>query len=276
MTLAEALAAWRAHNVQWGLSAAETAARLAQVWKDVLGPGRSVRSLKTGDVERLARVRDDGARAGSSLLQERGYFRRFLLWARAHGQIEQDPTLTWTVRAEEPDTGYYQILSREGEEKLLAASPEWLRRFIVVALGTGLREGTIRQLRWEWISVVEGATWVGVPAGAMKKHRAHRMPLRPDVVAAMGPRGTTGLVFPALPAAPVVWRAFKRAAAQAGLDPRLKPHDLRRTFATRLLERGVPITVVMRLGAWKESSVVFQHYASQHMDEQAAAALRGQ
>lgn len=271
MTLNEALLRWRGANTHWSDSAQEAAARLSAVWKEVFGSDTLVAGVRPVHVEELARVRDDGTRAGATLKHERGYLRAFFKWARAHGLTAIDPTVTWQVKVSPPPAEYYRVLLPDEERELLAVAPAWLGRFVVVAVGTGLREGTIRQMRWEWIVEKEGAAWVNVPAEAMKKGRPHRMPLRAEVRAALGERGT-GLVFD-LPAGPRLWYELQKAARKAGIAPGLKVHDLRRTFASRLLDRGVPIETVMRLGAWSSSSTMFQHYIAQMDDQRALEAL---
>jgi len=49
-------------------------------------------------------------------------------------------------------------------------------------------------------------------------------------------------------------------------------HELRRTFATRLRDRGVPLEDVQRLGRWSSPQVLLQLYAATDEDRLRAAA----
>ncbi|MFH1758104.1 MAG: tyrosine-type recombinase/integrase [Pseudomonadota bacterium] len=55
---------------------------------------------------------------------------------------------------------------------------------------------------------------------------------------------------------------FYSAAKKAGLK-HLRFHDLRHTFATRLVQAGVDIYTVQKLGRWKNISMVMR-YAHHH------------
>jgi site-specific recombinase XerD len=54
-------------------------------------------------------------------------------------------------------------------------------------------------------------------------------------------------------------RAFYSAAKRSGLSD-FRWHDLRHTFATRLVQAGVDLYTVQKLGRWKETKMV-QRYA---------------
>ena len=53
-------------------------------------------------------------------------------------------------------------------------------------------------------------------------------------------------------------RAFYLARKRAGILP-LRFHDLRHTFATRLVQAGVDIYTVQKLGRWKNISMVMRY-----------------
>jgi integrase len=61
---------------------------------------------------------------------------------------------------------------------------------------------------------------------------------------------------------------FGRLLASAGVPDRTpdgrprKLRELRRTFATRLRDAGVPLEDVQRLGRWASAQVLLAHYAA--------------
>ena len=60
----------------------------------------------------------------------------------------------------------------------------------------------------------------------------------------------------------VNYRSFKPLLKKAGV-PAIRFHDLRHTFATRLVQAGVDLYTVQKLGRWKTISMVMR-YAHHH------------
>lgn len=54
-------------------------------------------------------------------------------------------------------------------------------------------------------------------------------------------------------------RAFHEASRRAGLSEVLRFHDLRHTWATRLIQAGVDLYTVQKLGRWKTISMVMRY-----------------
>ena len=52
--------------------------------------------------------------------------------------------------------GLRNFFTEEQMEKIVNASPEWLRPMILTAYYTGLREGELLGLRWEWVDLNDG------------------------------------------------------------------------------------------------------------------------
>lgn len=64
-------------------------------------------------------------------------------------------------------------------------------------------------------------------------------------------------------------RVFKRRAAQAGLDPKLHPHDMRHAFATDLVEGGADLRSVQEMlgHASLSTTQVYTHLSLRHMKD---------
>lgn len=63
------------------------------------------------------------------------------------------------------------------------------------------------------------------------------------------------------------WRRVKEAAARAGLDPALSPHDLRHSFATHLLAGGADLRAVQEMlgHASIRTTEIYTHLDAEHV-----------
>lgn len=67
-------------------------------------------------------------------------------------------------------------------------------------------------------------------------------------------------------------RDLKRVANRVRVDPkRAKLHSFRRTGATRLLQKGVPLQEVMALGGWRDLASVQRYMGLMNHDRRLAA-----
>ena len=154
-------------------------------------------------------------------------------------------------------------LTPEEEQRLLAASPPWLQEIIVFALHTGLRRGEILTLQWSHVDLSRHTLTIleqkngardtlPVNATAMEVLQA-RAAVRTNSTEAVfvneagHPREARNLL-----------RAFYPAMRRAGIT-RFRFHDLRHTFATRLIQAGVDVYTVQKLGRWKTISMVLRY-----------------
>jgi len=156
-----------------------------------------------------------------------------------------------------------RILSDEEEERLgsaLAGEPALWRDLFMLGLLTGRRMAAVCSMRWADVDLGR-RVWT-VPRDRMKGRKAaHGLTLDPDAVAILRRRqadaGDDEWVFPApRSGGPVTtWKtAWGRIRTAAGLDHKdrarsVRPHDLRRSWGSRLIEAGVPtVTVNAALG----------------------------
>jgi integrase len=254
---------------EWGANSQKNVAAFLKDWGRVLG-GRRIDVIGIADLGRLYKLRSETKtrkgklRLPQTLNDERGYLQRVWKYFILQGWAKLDPVVVWPRREKVVNDDYPQELTREEEAVLWGCMDGPLYRGILkpavtIAVYTGLRASVVLGFRLEWIQKVQGRSLATVPAAVMKTRRPHSIVLPSNVVALL-PERLQGPLFEDPPSRNVLYAWFKRAVRQAGVNPRLKLHDLRRTFATRLLDAGVPETTVMQLGGWASKSVMLEHY----------------
>jgi len=163
--------------------------------------------------------------------------------------LAQSNPVTKVKLFSENDTQKERILAYDEEASLLAESPDYLTPILIVALNTGMRRGEILNLRWDQVDL--GQRQIAVKKTKSGKDRI--IPINSQLLAVLSllgpPRGKSGLVFPN-PATGKpytdVKKSFKLACKRAGIEG-FRFHDLRHTFASRLVEAGVDIVTVRDL-----------------------------
>lgn len=149
------------------------------------------------------------------------------------------------------------------EARLLAAmdSTRWthLRAATIAAIETGMRKGELLNLQWSHVTFDRDDTprYIDLAAGHTKTNDARRVYVTPrlaDVLAVRryAPDGTahppTAYVFGDAVGGKFdsIKTGWRSACKKAGIE-NLHAHDLRRTFGSRLLERGASLMTVSRL-----------------------------
>jgi integrase len=174
-----------------------------------------------------------------------------------------DPA-TGGMVAKFPEHSRDRILSDAEEGRLgnaLLIEPALWRDLFALALLTGRRMTAV--CRMQWADVDLGRKVWTVPRQYVKGRKsAHGLQLDPDAVALLKRRKAAAgegaeWVFPAIrsPGPVMTWKtAWGRIREAAGLYHKdrarsLRPHDLRRSWGSRLVEAGVPtVTVNQALG----------------------------
>ncbi len=154
-------------------------------------------------------------------------------------------------------------LTPEEEKNLLASCSKWLGEIISFAINTGLRRGEILDLKWfqvdlsrKTVTILEqknkGKDTLPLNRGAMAvlQERARVRDSRIDYVFYNGNGNKVGHRN--------LLRSFYSARNKAGIKD-FRFHDLRHTFATRLVQAGVDIYTVQKLGRWKNISMVMRY-----------------
>jgi integrase len=147
-----------------------------------------------------------------------------------------------------------RILTKEEEDRLLAACSQihapFLRTSVLVALNTGMRKGEIHGLRWEHLDLPNRQITV-LNGKTDESHR--RIPMNDvvfELLSSLWQIRKGEFVFPSPRKKDERFRdpkvGFMKAVRLAKI-PHIRFHDLRHTFATRLVRSGVDIITVQKL-----------------------------
>jgi integrase len=154
-------------------------------------------------------------------------------------------------------------LALDEEKRLLGVSAKWLQEIIIFAIHTGMRQSEILNLKWSDVDMERRTLTIS----EQKNGGVDTLPLNETVMGVLGERQRQRLsqcdyVFPSNVQTRMnnrnLIRAFEIATERAGVL-KFRFHDLRHTFATRLVQAGVGIYDVQRLGRWKSASMVMRY-----------------
>lgn len=153
-------------------------------------------------------------------------------------------------------------LSDEEEQRLLKVSPKWLQDIIVYAIHTGFRQSEILDLKWSQIDFDRRT----VTISEQKNRGVDTLPLNHTIISLLKDRKAltrdTTHVFPNINGQrmrnPNLLKGFYRVIKKAKII-KFRFHDLRHTFATRLVQSGVDLYAVQKLGRWKNTSMVMRY-----------------
>jgi excisionase family DNA binding protein len=142
-----------------------------------------------------------------------------------------------------------RILTADEERALMETCSEHLRPIVIMALNSGMRRGEILKLKWAAVDfdkriVRVEETKSGEPRKVDMNRTAFELLTRQRI---LNPAGECVWTNPDTGKAYVeVGKAFRAACRRAGIKG-LRFHDLRHTFASRLIEAGADIITVRDL-----------------------------
>lgn len=167
----------------------------------------------------------------------------------------------------EKDSVRDRILSEEEEAQLLKKSSEHLRLIIVIALNTGMRLGEILNLQWNQVDLrnrrirvekTKSGSSRSIPINDVLLEELQILRSRDGQTPCLFANSNTGKPLT------TTKTAFNAACRRSGIKG-LWFHDLRRTFAQRLLQNGVDIITVQNL-LGHHSVVVTERYLHTNED----------
>ncbi len=172
-------------------------------------------------------------------------FNKAISW----GYLDESPMKDFKFFSEK-DNFMERVLSLEEEDRLLKNCASMaVRDFIVIGLNTGMRKSEILSLEWKNVSLEKRVILVTMTKSGKNREIPINDTLHSLLDRLHGSNGS-GRMFPYVN---VYW-SFKKAARLAGI-PEVRLHDLRHTFATRLIESGVDIITLRDLLGHSQSAV---------------------
>ena len=131
---------------------------------------------------------------------------------------------------------------------------------VLMAINTGMRRGELLRLRWADVNLEAGTVW----ALETKNGEARDVPLLPSLAAylrrARGAAPAEALVFRHADGTPFrsVASSWRAACSDAGI-PHAHLHDLRHTFASRLLQTGADVAVLQEIMGHKTAAMSLRY-----------------
>jgi integrase len=191
--------------------------------------------------------------------------------ANRNGRVEVNPARL--VRLRKENNAVVRFLTDEEEMKLRAAMrrmlPEMEPEFDV-ALNTGMRRGEQWRLRWEDVNEAQGVITIPRSKNGERRYVRINRDCRVALDRLWLTRDESGYVLPG----PTEGRntdprrTFEPIVKEAGI-PHFRYHDIRHTFASRLIMAGVDLRTVQQLMGHKTiaMTVRYAHLAPSHEQE---------
>lgn len=244
-----------------------------------------ISEIKRRDIEGYVAHRKAAGPQPGTLNRELSCLRNMLRKAVDWELIESSPA--WGVRKQREEVIEYEFLTEEEAERLVESCPPHLQPIVVLALNTGMRRGEMLQLEWRDVNLAMGMITIRQP----KNHETRHVPMNQRVRDALmkhPKRIVDGKLCPYVFSTPKgeqiksIRNGFDAALKRAGIDKHIRPHDMRHTFASHLVMKGVDLRTVAKLGGWKTLQMVmrYAHLAPEHLQAAvdvltAAISIRG-
>lgn len=158
-------------------------------------------------------------------------------------------------------------LKPEQAKILLSELPEHQRNPMIFALTTGLRVSNILNLTWEQIDLERRVCWFF--ADQVKNSEDLSVSLNDNAMsvlyACQGMHKEYVFTYRGKPVKRTTTRAWYRALKRAGIED-FRWHDLRHTWASWLVQEGVPLYALQEMGGWKTAAMVrrYAHLSPAH------------
>jgi len=212
--------------------------------------------IKEKDIEEYKKERLLTGIKHSTLNRELACLKTILNKAKEWGYIEQVPK----IKIFKVDNQRVRYLTEEEEGKLLKIAPEPLKSIIIIALNTGMRQGEILNLKWRDINFKDGIIIIQdskskekriLPMNQTTKELFLNLLSSETQEYIFEKKGKKFSTF-------YISHLFERIVKQAGIKD-FRFHDLRHTFASRLVMAGVSLKTIQELLGHKTFTMTLRY-----------------
>lgn len=205
--------------------------------------------ISSQDVERYKKMRVDEGVKHSTVNKSLQILSRIFSLAIEWDYLKHNPCRVVTKFSEEPFRRK-RVLSKEEERRLYdAIVPDYLKSMVKIFLYSGLRRQELFKLTWDDADFRNRQIYVRETKTAKSRYIPINDTVCSELMKLYETRKTDDLVFVNLKSGKgfvCIRKAFQGACKRADVK-NLTLHDLRRTFATRLLNAGTDIITVQHL-----------------------------
>lgn len=219
-----------AHNTPQARSTVKHLLTLATGW---------ARDLTTAQVRAHIKARQAEGASPGTINKEIVFLSAAInAWNLDHSDDLPNPTKG--LKLKEPE-GRLRWLTRDEYAQLLDHAEGHLRSVIILAINTGMRRGELFSLTWNQVDLTH--RMITLDAKQTKSGKGRAIPINAAALAELeSMTDRKGKIFPVKE----VKRSFATACRNAGLQD-VTLHTLRHTFASWLVQAGVPIYEVAKL-----------------------------
>jgi integrase len=219
-------------------------------------------------LERYKRQRKQDGVSEVTINRELAFLKNLFTKAMEWSHATENPVKY--VRLYREDNGRVRVLSPEEETCLLASCPSQVKPLVITALHTGFRASELLSLTWDDVDFRRQT--ITVQAAYAKNGESRAVPMNHTLTEALKSVKLDQLqghwVFCNRRGAQYgrsFRPTFERAVGKAGIS-NFRFHDLRHTFASRLVMAGVDLPTVKELLGHKDISMTmrYAHLSSDH------------
>lgn len=234
--------------------------------------------IRPEEVEGFKSARLEEGRTRSKVNRDLSLLKKMFNVAIDWNRLETSP-MTKVRLFPEKDNLKERILTDEEETSLLKACPPYLRSIVITALYTGMRRGEILSLKWNQVDLEKDI----ITVKRTKSGKDRLVPIGESLKGILrllrSENSSSEHVFlypPTKKPFTDIKKSFQTAVRKAKVQG-LRFHDLRHTYASRLIARGTDIiTVRDLLGHYSVEVTQRYTHSNQAQKRQAVDALESQ